>query len=388
MNIEEEAIKYYFEALKLAEKENNSNSMAISLNGIGNSYINLEKYDEAIKYFKLAINIEKANNNQRGTGYGYSNLGEVYMYKEMYDSSYAYHMKSLEIAKIIKHKDNEAIIYNTLGQMFQHKKEYYSSVEYFKKAIPTLRKYNSRRYLSNSLINIGISQTEINLFDDGKANILKGLDIAKKIASKENIVLGHRALSDLYKKTDNFRLALDEHLAMTTYRDSIFNIQSENNIMAIEINYESEKKDEQIKRLNLESKVQKSRIIIQFLAIAILGALAIFFILYNRIRIKNQNLEIRNMRLKIEDHLKHISTLEKKGNDNSANGSSIINKEEYGLSIREEEVLSFISQGLKNQEIADKMFVSLSTVKTHTKNIFEKLDVRNRIEAAKKAQVL
>jgi len=50
--------------------------------------------------------------------------------------------------------------------------------------------------------------------------------------------------------------------------------------------------------------------------------------------------------------------------------------------------LNHITHGFKNQEIADKMFVSLSTIKTHTKNIFEKLDVRNRIEAVRKAHII
>jgi len=172
---------------------------------------------------------------------------------------------------------------------------------------------------------------------------------------------------------------------MTAYRDSMFNLQSENSIKAIEINYESEKKDEQIKRLHLESKVQKSKIVIQFLVIAILAGIAIFSFIFYRMRMKNKTLEIKDMRYKIEEYITHISSLE----DNESNNESsfVINKE-YGLSAREEEVLSHIAQGLKNQEIADKMFVSLSTVKTHTKNIFDKLDVRNRIEAAKKAKAL
>jgi ATP/maltotriose-dependent transcriptional regulator MalT len=60
----------------------------------------------------------------------------------------------------------------------------------------------------------------------------------------------------------------------------------------------------------------------------------------------------------------------------------------FGLTDREEEVLVLISQGYKNAEIAEKMFVSLNTIKTHTKNIFIKLDVKNRTQAAKKAQIV
>ncbi len=57
-----------------------------------------------------------------------------------------------------------------------------------------------------------------------------------------------------------------------------------------------------------------------------------------------------------------------------------------GLSGREGDVLILISQGYKNKEIAEKIFVSINTVKTHIKNIYLKLDVRNRIEATQKAQ--
>ena len=57
-----------------------------------------------------------------------------------------------------------------------------------------------------------------------------------------------------------------------------------------------------------------------------------------------------------------------------------------GISKREYEVLSLMSQGLSNREIADKLFVSLNTVKTHTSNIFLKLDVKRRTQAIQKAQ--
>ncbi|MEQ8811708.1 MAG: LuxR C-terminal-related transcriptional regulator, partial [Imperialibacter sp.] len=41
-----------------------------------------------------------------------------------------------------------------------------------------------------------------------------------------------------------------------------------------------------------------------------------------------------------------------------------------------------------NQEIADKLFISLSTVKTHTANLFSKLDSRRRTQAVQKAKEL
>jgi DNA-binding NarL/FixJ family response regulator len=47
------------------------------------------------------------------------------------------------------------------------------------------------------------------------------------------------------------------------------------------------------------------------------------------------------------------------------------------LTRREKEVLELIAEGLTNQEIADKLFISLTTVVTHRKHLLVKLDARN-----------
>ncbi len=59
-----------------------------------------------------------------------------------------------------------------------------------------------------------------------------------------------------------------------------------------------------------------------------------------------------------------------------------------GLSTRELEVLQLMAEGLSNQEIAARLFVSLSTVKTHSSNLFEKMDVKRRTQAIDKAKRL
>lgn len=62
--------------------------------------------------------------------------------------------------------------------------------------------------------------------------------------------------------------------------------------------------------------------------------------------------------------------------------------ERLGLSKREIEVLEFMAQGMSNQEIADKMFVSLNTIKTHISNLFSKLEVKRRTAAVEEGRKL
>ncbi|MDR6570764.1 response regulator transcription factor [Chitinophaga ginsengisegetis] len=61
-------------------------------------------------------------------------------------------------------------------------------------------------------------------------------------------------------------------------------------------------------------------------------------------------------------------------------------KQDTGISNRELEVLILMAGGLSNQEIADRLFVSLNTIKTHSSRIFEKLDVKRRTQAIEKAR--
>ena len=58
------------------------------------------------------------------------------------------------------------------------------------------------------------------------------------------------------------------------------------------------------------------------------------------------------------------------------------------LSSREYEVLQLLSRGCSNADIADKLFLSLSTVKTHVSNLFFKMDVKSRTQAIEKAKRL
>lgn len=72
-------------------------------------------------------------------------------------------------------------------------------------------------------------------------------------------------------------------------------------------------------------------------------------------------------------------------------GQSAINENELqklNLSTREYEVLQLLAQGYSNAEIAERLFLSLSTIKTHVSNLFVKMDVKSRTQAIEKAKRL
>jgi ATP/maltotriose-dependent transcriptional regulator MalT len=54
---------------------------------------------------------------------------------------------------------------------------------------------------------------------------------------------------------------------------------------------------------------------------------------------------------------------------------------ELGVTPREREILELIANGMSNREIAEKLFVSENTVKTHSSRLFEKLGAKRRTQA-------
>jgi len=64
----------------------------------------------------------------------------------------------------------------------------------------------------------------------------------------------------------------------------------------------------------------------------------------------------------------------------------MIKKEAVSLSKREKEVLQLTAQGNSNEQIGNKLFIDINTVKFHKRNIFSKLDVKNSTEAVTFAQ--
>ena len=58
------------------------------------------------------------------------------------------------------------------------------------------------------------------------------------------------------------------------------------------------------------------------------------------------------------------------------------------LSEREHDILQMLSSGMKHEEIASSLFISVPTVRYHVKNIYQKLEVNNKISAIQAAKAM
>jgi len=392
LNDEKSAYKYYMRALKLAKLTHNDKQIARILNGIGNVFVNTEEYPKALYYFKKSLAYEKKRKSLKGQEYNLANIGEVFIYTKEFDSAEHYLKKSLELAKLLYKPKPPAIEYNLLGYLYKSKGDYIKAIYYYNLAIPALESQNIKRYVANSYINRGLSELSFNNFKNAKIDIDKGINIAKEIQSKENISLGYKALVTFYKKQKNYKKALDAHIMAKKFHDSIVNVNTRNNIISTQILYETKEKDEQIKKLALEKAKEKQNSVRNFwmmIGILIVSLIIILFLyLFFSLRRKNKDLELEQKNSAIQSYVLKIKELEQKMKQKGENNKIDLDEKlkQMDLTKRETDVLKWITKGYTNDQIAEKMFISKNTVKSHIKNIYLKLDVKNRIQVLRKLQ--
>ena len=91
---------------------------------------------------------------------------------------------------------------------------------------------------------------------------------------------------------------------------------------------------------------------------------------------------------KVVDSLHQSSSKQSSSQDSSSSARlkkiSSQKEKEFNLSKRELEILELLSAGFRNKDIADKLFISTHTVRSHIYHIYEKLHVQSRVEAINK----
>ena len=109
-------------------------------------------------------------------------------------------------------------------------------------------------------------------------------------------------------------------------------------------------------------------------------------------RAKKVQEENNTIQIELKKYILQATELEsklKESNSKTQNKSTTEKRvseisESYNLTARETDILLHISLGKNNQQIADELFISINTVKYHTRNMYEKLDIKKRSEVTSK----
>ena len=267
--------------------------------------------------------------------------------------------------------------------------------------------YSSIRYYKETGDELEVTKLYFNLgyysYVGGEAEeALKLTEKARVIYEKQGrvglILNAEEALHLIHYELGNYQEAYHHLNNYDSLRHALLNETTRKNISELEIQYETEKKEQEniiLKRDNIIEKQKATLNERMFWGILIFSVLSFLFLLlwFLKYRQKKQSLE-REKTFQMEQLNQQIDILQASVNARTEEPKMVappkipLDKINHllssPLSEREFEVLNELAKGFTNQQIADNLFVSINTVKTHLLKIYAKLDVKNRVQAVKK----
>ncbi|NQU35862.1 MAG: tetratricopeptide repeat protein [Bacteroidetes bacterium] len=386
----EKAVTIYLEVIDFFSRKRDSMQLANSYSNLGVAYEEMELAEKSIDYHKKALELRLAIKDTINTAYSFNNIGVVFMeVVKNKDSALYYYQKAYKIFEDKKALYESSTVSNNIGHIHLESNNLEEVEQYFAYSYKIYDSLNNEQGRAEILRSYGQLY-----FAQGKDNeaieaLKKSLSLNEKSGNQKEILEINRILSKIYIAAGDYPKAIQKMQIMNRIKDSILDIEKQKAIADMETKYQVKEKNKTIEVLRLEEELNVKRIrnqtVLIFLLTVIFGLIVLVLIFrsrQNKLKHKQLRLELQNYLLRIDEMQTEI---EKKDDCNMFSEDKF---KEFELSEREIEVLKLISQGFKNAEIAEKLFVSQNTIKTHIKNIYVKLDVKNRVEALKRVDIV
>ncbi len=385
----ERAVVIYHEVIEYFKRTNDSAQLANSYSNLGVAYQTMELPENSLEYHKKALTLRKAIFDTINIAYSYNNIGVVFMEDfDNVDSALYYYKKAYIIFKDKNALYESSTVSNNIGHIYLNLKEFEKVDEYFAYSYKVYDSLNMEQGRAEILRSYGQLYFAQGNDDMAVKSLISSLEINEIAGNQKEILEINRILSKIHIADGDFVKAIRTMQIVNKLSDSILNIDKQKAIADIETKYQVKEKNKTIEVLKLEEELHIKQIRNQTIFIVLLSVifgLIILVLVYisrqNRLQAKHLRLELHNYLLRIDEMQSEIM---KKGSKQFNNDKL----KEFDLTSREIEVLNLISQGFKNSEIANSLFVSQNTIKTHIKNIYVKLDVKNRVEALRRVDTV
>ena len=380
-----DASKYYLDALAVFESENLDLQSSMIYNNLGIVYQQMDEDSISLAYYHKSLDITLHLNRPDLIAKRYNNIGTIQeeFYNQL-DSAFYYYTKSFQIAQqdsmidlLPTIENNIAHIYLLQGELTIADTLLHQS---YRHAL-ALEKTPNLSPIYRNLAELYLAQNRNELAIE---TIQKGILLSKANSNKEVELESIEIMMNALEKTKQFEKAFHQIKAYYQLKEEIKGDKIKKEINRLSFEFNAKENENKIQILSLENHVQERTLWLQWFFIFILILFSIILFSIYKLRQKKNHIKMLTIQKEISSYVREISNLK----EHQCHSEEEIKKriKQWELTEREQNILFCITKGMTNKEIAAQMFVSINTVKTHVKNIYVKLDVRNRTEAAQKAK--
>ena len=381
-----EALQLFLDSYLLYEQLEDTMSMAGLKGSTGLVYKATEEYKKSLESYDQAHVLLKNIDNDGIKAKLFNNQGVIYRHLKDFSKAKEYFVRSLEIKEKVGDLKGVANSYTNLGNVSVDNAEYGKAMDFFRKSLAIEESLGSEEGVARNFNNIGNLYYIQQDFENAIFYAKKGLAIGNRLGTKIQIKEAAQILAESYHAKKNYREAYENFRAFHMAKDSLYNEEEARKIGRLESKLDLEKKQRELDGLAQANKIatielsQKRTQQLFIIIIALLLVLVLVFVVItqkqkSKLMEKALQSELSELRIEIKTLIgKYEGTLEVELHELN---EKLVNP----LSEREYDVFKKIYSQKSNSEIAEELFVSINTVKTHLKNLYHKLGVSNRKEA-------
>ncbi len=308
-------------ALKSVDRANTSELGGV-LNDLGLAYKSMGKYEIALSYHLQSLKTYQSAKNEEGVGIAYNNIGQIYYYQNDYKMAIAYFTKYRDINKkngksaavagsenniggsytelgnlqlAMQHYVSARSIYDSLGIGFgvailddnigsisYRLGDYKTALVKHKSSFDYFKKKGMKERMVFAQHNLGLALLGVGQYQEAEQNLDQAFELAKSIGQSEAKKLLTESLSQLYAKTDRFKMSLMAYKEYTALKDSLNGVETQTQIADIQAKYESEKKEEELRKQKEQLYLQQNLMIGGSFTIVVFIVLSSLLVFENR----------------------------------------------------------------------------------------------------------
>ncbi len=248
-------------ALNYYERLGDDGGAAMALSNLASMYDGLGDKQKALEYEKKSI-AKRQETDIEGLAIGYCNICQMYMQSGNLKEAEYYQQLCLKFSRQSRIESKVVLGLITSGLLASSKGDSRGSYEMEKKVIEILEKSHSndqmlaKRYLAAAIGSGNLK--EDSLITTGYFK--KAMDLSHKLNLRDNLKLIYYYYTVFYKTRGDYYNAYDNYKKYIVYKDSLNSAETKLTIAELETKYQTEKKDNEISRLNNTQKITQLEI--------------------------------------------------------------------------------------------------------------------------------
>ncbi len=289
----EQALQNHQKALSMFEQLNDRMGIAFALANIGNVYYALEQYDKAVDYNMQALRIKRQLGDPEQIAYSLRTTALALQASGDFSKASRFLHEALGIARKLNDRYSMANVYYHLGNVaFDAHKDKHEAIDYYEKALKIYNQLQSRYGTALALYEKARAHLAMHSNRESLALLQEALAHAQKAGLRKITMNIYHALSEYYRKQDDYRQALVNFERYSQIRDSLFNETSNRNIAEMQAKYNSNRQQAQIEILQKEKKLDTANQMFYILAIIFISSFGVLvFLRYRDKKTINKKLE-------------------------------------------------------------------------------------------------